>query len=355
MIYWDTKTIDRIRHGYFSAVYFNKTKEILLSENNTTVVTMQLFQKQQAILSGISPVISLFQQTCGYYINTAWVEKWEDIQIYSLPEGSSVAPQETVMHIKGPYVYFAHLESLYLGILARATRIATNSRAVTVAAGSKKVIFFADRFDYFLTQELDGYAAYTGGIRLSATPAQAAWHNGQSTGTIPHALIAVLMGNTITAAEKFSEIHSDSSLIALVDYDNDCVNTALLAAKHFQKKLWGVRLDTAESLTDKSLSSTPGHPQSGVTQQLVYNVRQALDKHGFTAVKIIVSGGFTAEKIALFEKESVPVDVYGVGSSLLRGAYDFTADIVMVNNIPESKVGRKLSENPRLKKQTLAP
>jgi nicotinate phosphoribosyltransferase len=44
----------------------------------------------------------------------------------------------------------------------------------------------------------------------------------------------------------------------------------------------------------------------------------------------------------------VPVDAYGVGSSLIRGENDFTADVVMVEGRPRAKVGRAYSPNPRL-------
>jgi len=42
------------------------------------------------------------------------------------------------------------------------------------------------------------------------------------------------------------------------------------------------------------------------------------------------------------------VDAYGVGSSLIRGANDFTADVVLVDGKPCAKVGRGLRPNPRL-------
>src|SRR5205823_12522804 len=82
--------------------------------------------------------------------------------------------------------------------------------------------------------------------------------------------------------------------------------------------------------------------------QLVWNVRGALDKEGFRFVKIVVSGGFTVEKIRQFEEEDVPVDMYGVGSSLFQGRFDFTADVVRVEGKPVAKVGRSYRPNPRL-------
>ena len=45
---------------------------------------------------------------------------------------------------------------------------------------------------------------------------------------------------------------------------------------------------------------------------------------------------------------SVPVDAYGVGSSLFQGRFDFTADVVMVEGQPLAKVGRGYRANPRL-------
>jgi nicotinate phosphoribosyltransferase len=65
-------------------------------------------------------------------------------------------------------------------------------------------------------------------------------------------------------------------------------------------------------------------------------------------VKIVVSGGFDAAKIRAFEELGAPVDAYGVGSSLLRGSNDFTADIVEVNGQPRAKAGRARRPSDRL-------
>ena len=64
-------------------------------------------------------------------------------------------------------------------------------------------------------------------------------------------------------------------------------------------------------------------------------------------MSIVASGGFDATKIQHFEEEGAPVDAYGVGSSLLRGQNDFTADIVRVDDRPIAKIGRG-EPNPRL-------
>ncbi|GAC1651890.1 MAG: hypothetical protein NVS4B3_13320 [Gemmatimonadaceae bacterium] len=58
----------------------------------------------------------------------------------------------------------------------------------------------------------------------------------------------------------------------------------------------------------------------------------------------------TADRIRAFEEEGVPVDAYGVGTSLLGGHVDFTADIVMVDGVHQAKVGRVLRTNPKLER-----
>jgi len=102
-------------------------------------------------------------------------------------------------------------------------------------------------------------------------------------------------------------------------------------------------------LVDRSLWHEMGQFRpTGVNPQLVWNVRRALDEAGHRGVKIFVSGGFTAEKIREFERAGVPVDGYGGGSSLFEGKYDFTADIVLLENKPAAKVGRVFRPNSRL-------
>jgi nicotinate phosphoribosyltransferase len=87
---------------------------------------------------------------------------------------------------------------------------------------------------------------------------------------------------------------------------------------------------------------------TGVNERLVWKVRNALDERGYERLRIVASGGFDVEKIRFFEDKDVPVDAYGVGSSLIRGSNDFTGDIVITDGKPSAKVGRRFHVNPRL-------
>ena len=359
--YYTSETIQKIRKGYYSAIYFWRTKEILEKDGNTKTATMQIFQRHEVTICGINEVVELLKVGTGYWDKESWVDTFNELKIQSLSEGNKVKPLESVMLIEGPYHTFAHLESIYLGILARRTLVTSNVNRAVTAAGGKPVIFFADRFDHFLNQEGDGYAAKIGGAAGVATPAQAISFAGKASGTMPHALIALFDGDTILATEKFLTYNPSVNLIALVDFDNDVVKTALAVAHKFGRKVWGVRVDTSFDMIDKSLVShsrldreSLGDPRlreddiKGVNPYLVKNLRRTLDKTGFNYVKIVASGGFDDKKMLLFEKERTPVDVYGVGSALLKGENDFTSDIVAMEGKRVSKEGRRYTPNPRL-------
>jgi nicotinate phosphoribosyltransferase len=389
--------VQEIRRGYRSAVYFWRAKRILEQDNRHPIITHQVFQKKDdVIICGTDEAIAIFKSATGFYsdsetayklfdrylevkqairralfhgdydsylkmttekmeisrkLDDLWVDRFSEVEIQSLHDGDPVSAWETVMMIEGDYSLFAHLESLYLGVLARRTKIATNTYDIVEAAGGKQVLFFADRFDHFATQGGDGYASYVGGARGVATDAMAAWFGERGLGTIPHALMVAYGGDTALATERFNEYIPGVNTIALVDFDNDCVNTSLEVARELGEKLWGVRLDTSEQLVDKSLqneSDLPDDEKFGVAPRLVEKTRAMLDKEGFQHVKIIVSGGFHPERIAHFEKLNVPVDIYAVGSWILSGRFDYTADAVRLEGKPLAKVGREYRPNDRL-------
>ena len=98
------------------------------------------------------------------------------------------------------------------------------------------------------------------------------------------------------------------------------------------------------------LDELGGFKPTGVNPRLVEKVRGALDQAGYDSVRIVASGGFNARRIREFEDQGVPVDAYGVGSSLIRGDNDFTADVVLVEGRPCAKAGRRYAPNPRLER-----
>ena len=338
--------VEKMREGYYADAYFKHARSTLLQDGRHPRVVMQVFQKRDAYLGGMDEAIAILK-LCSH--------DWDELTVHALYDGERVAPWETVMTIEGDYTLFAHLETAYLGVLARRTLITTNVVRVLEAANGKSIIFMPARHDHHRVQTGDGYAAYVAGRVVGApigvtTDEQASWWGGRGIGTVPHSLIASYGGNTVLAASKFAEwAPDDINITVLVDFENNSVQTALDVARTLGPKLWGVRLDTSEMLVDRSLWEELGDfKPTGVNERLVRKVRDALDNDGFEHVKIVVSGGFTIEKIEEFEENGVPVDAYGVGSSLIRGSNDFTADIVLTDGRPSAKVGRRYKPSPRL-------
>ncbi|MBD3307088.1 nicotinate phosphoribosyltransferase [candidate division KSB3 bacterium] len=407
--------IDKIRAGYYSDKYFLRVSEILHKEGHNPTVLYQFFVRKPAVVVGIDEAIAILKYCVGYYsdeaqaqylyrelreiqyqlyttspngtdqeiidlsasrtvlrrqLNELWVNCRDQIQLNALHDGDVVEPWEPFMTIEGPQQYFAYLETVLLGVIARPTATATATAKVVKAAQGKPILFFPARFDHFWVQATDGYAAMKAGAFGVSTDANADYWGVQGLGTIPHALIGSYKGSTSAACLAFDrQISEEVNRIALVDWDNDCIGTTLDIIKTFYKayygenaedttqwhkvigagkhKLWGVRFDTSGTLRDASVI-----PQDrwslGVCPELVYRARQVFDQYGLHDLKIIVSGGFDAERIELYEKLAVPVDSYGVGSSLFKEKIDVTADVVMVDGEPCAKVGRKAGRFDRL-------
>jgi nicotinate phosphoribosyltransferase len=344
--------VERIRSGYYSDAYFVYTKQLLEERDHHPRVLMQVFQKRDSVIGGIDEALAVLKLCSGREDAGRWVPGWEELTVHALHEGDRIAPRETVMTIEGDYSLFAHLETVYLGVLARRSLIMRNVLEVVEAAGGKQIFYFPARHDHWLVQTGDGWAAHVAGAIGVSTDAQASWWGGTGIGTVPHGLIAAYGGDTVAAAEAFADrFHEEMNITVLVDWENDSVRTALKVAEALGPKLWGVRLDTSETLVDRSLlDEMGGFRPTGVNPRLVCKVRAALDAAGFPDVRIVASGGFTAARIREFEAGAVPVDAYGVGSSLIRGDNDYTADIVLVDGRPCAKVGRGYAPNPRLEK-----
>jgi nicotinate phosphoribosyltransferase len=338
--------VEKMRAGWYTDAYFNHARAALIEDGRRPHVVMQVLQKNQSWLGGMDEAIAILK-LCAH--------ESDELEIRALYDGDRIEAWETVMTIEGDYTAFAHLETVYLGTLARRTLITTNVVHVLEAANGKPIIFMPARHDHHRVQTGDGYAAFVAGKIVGAeigvtTDEQASWWGGRGIGTVPHSLIASYGGDTVLAARTFADWASpETNVTVLVDFENDSVRTALEVADALGDRLWGVRLDTSEALVDRSLWTELGDFRpTGVNERLVRKVRNALDGGGHERVRIVASGGFTAEKIRDFEEKGVPVDAYGVGSSLIRGSNDFTADVVVTDGKPSGKVGRSYRENARL-------
>ncbi len=375
-------------------------------------VEMQWFTRRpgKTIVVGIDKALTMLKHATGYLDGDQFINTADNLQVWAVHDGSTVVTDgdplnvQPVMRVRGRYRDFAHLETSTLGILTRASRVATNVYETLLAARGKPMMFFPARFDLHEVQAADGYAyqiaiqrynmdhASTLGPYVS-TDAQGDWWGGSGGGTVAHSAIAAFLGDTAEAMLAFSQVLPVKiPRIALVDFNNDvCGDSALVCKSMFARyrslleagkpeeaeryRLYGVRLDTSASLRDRGLVPVGDIDLDlGVNPRLVFTIRKAIDtaweswelppewqeaaKKFCQSVKIVVSGGFNPEKISRFEKLNTPVDIYAVGSSLFDNhaatVTDFTADVVRVKIHTEwmdmAKVGRKALDNPDLER-----
>ena len=308
---------ERVGEGWFSAVYFLKTREIIEEFRPKSVVTMQFFQKENAVLCGTDEVIALLQ---------TFAKNPEELEINSLKDGDKISPFETVLTIHGPYENFGFLEGVIDGILARRTSVATNVYNVVQAARSvdkENQLFSWEIVTIIIHNKLvTVMQRYIGGMSAQATHAMNEWWGKSGMGTMPHALIQMFNGDVVEAAKAYHKKFPEDELVVLIDYNNDVITDALRVAREFGSTLKGVRVDTSRTMIDQYFIR---HPEvlgtfdpRGVNPSLVFALRKALDEEGFQHVDIVVTGGFDEKRIREFEAQNVPVDIYGVGSSLLK-------------------------------------
>ncbi|MBA3534713.1 MAG: nicotinate phosphoribosyltransferase [Ardenticatenales bacterium] len=426
---------ERMRRGWYSDKYFENIVMILsrIAQEGATLadfglsrhpalperdlssvevgnieVEMHFYTRRPfAVVAGVDKALAMLRYGAGSYENGRFRPTWEQLQVEAVQDGAVTTYDpdwrfiQPVIRVCGRYRDFALLETPMLGVLTRTSRIATNVYEVLKAARGKPVLFFPARFDAHEVQAADGYAYdiavkrfvldyRDGPPTMISTDAQGDWWGGAGGGTVSHAAIAAFLGQTEVAVLAFARfVPPEVPRIALVDYHNGSVDTAVRVARAMFEQWWAatqrgdedaaryrlyaVRLDTSMALRDESVPPLGDKVlDNGVNPRLVWNVRQALDEawrswtlsaeaaeaaaHFCHEVKIVVSGGFNPAKIRWFEGLHVPADIYGIGTSILTNDEqtntDFTADIVRVRVDGEwydiARAGRQPGENPDL-------
>lgn len=336
---------ERLGDGFFAANYFLKSRKIVEKLMPNHIVTMQWFQRtDDAMACGIDESIALIH---------TFAKNPESLCIEALNDGDLINANEPVLKVTGKYENFGYLESMIDGILARRSSVATNVYRVVRELKGKDIFSMADRQDEYNTQIGDGYATYVAGIRKVSTDAQGLWWGGKGVGTMPHALIQICGGDICKASDIYHETFPNEPVTALIDYHNNVVHDSLMLAKHLGHNLKAVRVDTSKSLIDHYFDDkdTSGFDPHGVCKELIFALREELDKNGFDFVKIIVSSSFNKDKIKEWVKLNVPVDTYGVGTSFVNNmTVGFTGDLVMLDGKDQAKEGRKNIYSSRLKK-----
>ncbi|GAA0190752.1 nicotinate phosphoribosyltransferase [Fulvivirga kasyanovii] len=274
-------------------------------------------------------------------LNTDFAESLADFQfkgtVYSVKEGEVIFPNEPILRLEGSIVEAQIVETLLLNILNFQSLIATKAARIRSVSGDRVLSDFGLR----RSQGTGGYhatrAAFIGGFNSTSNVKAAHDFGIPAVGTMAHSFIQSY-DDELSAFRDFALNRPDNCILLVDTYDTlkSGVPNAIEVAKEMKargQRLLAVRLD------------------SGDLAYLSKKVRKMLDDAGFQEVKITASNQLDEWVIKSLDDQGAPIDIFGIGTSLVTGAPDAALDGVYKLSYSNGKPRIKLSEN--LKKLTL--
>lgn len=313
-----TASIEQIRQGLVTDVYFERAERILQSRRQNPEVRAEFVAKglpenwPWAVFAGVEECVELLR---GF-----------PVKVRALPEGTLFHPREPVMEIQGRYLDFGRYETALLGLICQASGVATMAARCRKAAGDCPVNSFGARRMHPTVAPLVERNAFIGGCDDVALVLGGEILGRKAVGTMPHALILIL-GDTVEATRAFQEVMEPGvKVVSLIDTFHDEKFEAVAVAQALGKDLFAIRLDTPGSRRGDFLG-------------IMREVRWELDLRGYGHVKIFLSGGLDEYQIARYNEAA---DAYGVGTAISNApVVDFSMDIVEIEGKPMAKRGKR--------------
>ena len=311
MARFETVSDETIKRGECTDIYFVRTEETLNKENINPVVLMEVtasaLPDTWAVFCGLSDVIPLLEGL--------------PITVDAMPEGTTFYKNEPVVRISGKYRDFCRYETAILGFLCHASGVASAAAHVTLAAQGRPVYSFGSRRQHPAIAGMIERAAWIGGADgVSNTCAPKGM---PIVGTMPHAFVMCYEKPEDAWRSFDKHAPKDVPRIMLCDTYCDEKSESLRAA---ECGATAVRLDTPRS-------------RRGNMRSIIEEVRWELDAHGYSGVKIFLSGGVTREDVVAYRDV---VDAFGVGGAIANApVIDFGMDIVEIEGKPKAKRGKR--------------
>ncbi len=246
-------------------------------------------------------------------------------------EGEVVFPLAPVLRVEASIIEAQIIETLLLNMLNFQSLIATKATRVRQVAGARKIIEFGLR----RAQGPAGYyasrAAMIGGFDATSNVRAGRDLGIPVSGTMAHSFIQSY-GDELTAFRDFAEVNPDQTNLLVDTYDtlNSGIPNAIKVGKEMEAsghRLRSIRLD------------------SGDLAYLAKKARKMLDDAGLTYVEIAASNQLDERVIKSLLEQKAPIDVFGVGTSLVIGRPDAALDGVYKLAYYEDQPRIKLSEN----------
>jgi nicotinate phosphoribosyltransferase len=311
MARFETVSDETIKQGNCTDIYFVRTEETLSRDAINPAVCMEVtasaLPETWAVFCGLSDVITLLEGL--------------PVTVDAMPEGTIFFPHEPVMRITGKYRDFCRFETAILGFLCHASGIASAAAHIMLAARGRPVFSFGSRRQHPAIASMIERSAWIGGV--DGVSNICAPEGMPVLGTMPHAFVMCYdkPEDAWKAFDKYAP--KDIPRIMLCDTWCDEKSESLRAA---ECGATAVRLDTPRS-------------RRGNMQAIIDEVRWELDTHGYSRVKIFLSGGVTRKEVILYHD---CVDAFGIGGAIANAPVtDFGMDIVEIQGKPKAKRGKR--------------
>ena len=230
--------------------------------------------------------------------------------IYAVPEGTIIYPDEPLMTIVAPIIDAQLVETALLAQINHQSLIATKASRIVRAAEGRKVSDFGARRAHNMDAAMYGArAAYIGGVDMTATVSAGQQFGIPISGTMAHSWV-MFFEDEFTAFKKYAELYPQATVLLVDTYDvihsgiPNAIRTAHEVLEPQGHRLVGVRID------------------SGDLAYLSKRVRTMLDEAGLADCKIILSNSLDEFTISSILLQGAQVDSFGVGERLITAKSD---------------------------------
>lgn len=269
--------------------------------------------------------------------------------VYAIPEGTPIFPNEPVMTIKAPAIEAQLVETFLLLTINHQTLIATKANRIVRAAQGRAVLEFGSRRAQGANAAVDGArAAYIGGCKGTACTLTDELYGVPAGGTMAHSWVQ-MFNSEYDAFKTYCEMYPDNPTL-LVDTYNTLKSGVPNAIKVFK-----------EVLLPQGKTKCAIRLDSGDISYLSKKARKMLDDAGLTECTITASNALDEYLIRDLMMQGAQVDTFGVGERLITSSsspvFGGVYKLVAVENdggeiVPKIKVSENTTKitNPHFKK-----
>lgn len=268
--------------------------------------------------------------------------------IWAIPEGTVVFPNEPLITIKAPLVEAQLLETLVLLIINHQSLVATKTSRIVTSAQGRPVMEFGARRAHGVSAAVYGArAAIIGGAVGTSCTLTAQKFHVPASGTMAHSWIQSFESE-YEAFKTYAELYPKGCTF-LIDTYNTLESGLPNAIKVFN-----------EVLKPQGIRPVAVRLDSGDLAYLSKKVRKILDEAGYSDCKICVTNSLDEYLITSLIEQGAKVDSFGVGENLITaksdavfgGVYKLVAIQENGTIIPKIKISENVEKitNPGFKK-----